>query len=122
MRRQAASGQRARPLANCGRNMAFLVEVTDKALTDAEEYFKHLLANSNDAETANVWARGLDNTFASLESMPERCARVREPEFANLQLRQILYHSHRIVFDIRKRDRIVRVLRIYHSSRKPFKI
>ncbi len=102
--------------------MAFLVEVTDKALADAEEYFKYLLANSNDAEVADVWSRGLDDAFASLESMPERCARVREQEFTNLQLRQVLYHSHRIVFEIRKPDHVVRVLRVYHSSRKPFTI
>ncbi len=59
----------------------------------------------------------LDALF-SLEQQPGRSSLVVEGTLRTRGLLQILYQSHRIVFDLDDRGEIVRVLRIYHGSRR----
>jgi plasmid stabilization system protein ParE len=59
----------------------------------------------------------LDALF-SLEQWPGRGSLVVEAALRTRGLRQILYQSHRIVFDLDEQREIVRVLRIYHASRR----
>jgi plasmid stabilization system protein ParE len=59
----------------------------------------------------------LDALF-SLEQSPGRGSMVIEAALRTRDLRQIIYHSHRIVFHLDEQCEVVRVLRIYHGSRR----
>ena len=49
---------------------------------------------------------------------PERCAFAREREYLDEDLRQLLFKSHRIVFTVEKKKKLVYVLYIRHASRR----
>ncbi len=65
---------------------------------------------------AEQWLRALYAQIDTLETMPGRGALVREREYFNEELRQLLFKSHRIVFRIEHSARIVRVLYFRHSK------
>ena len=66
----------------------------------------------------NGWWNGLLDALFSLGRQPGRGSLVVEAALRARGLRQILYQSHRIVFDLDEQREIVRVLRIYHGSRR----
>jgi plasmid stabilization system protein ParE len=89
----------------------FRHEARDEAL-DAADY----IAEHGSPEAALRWYEGLEAAIASLELMPSRCERAREDAaFADVELRQLVYKSHRLIFVIRKRE--VHVLHVRHVGR-----
>jgi plasmid stabilization system protein ParE len=66
------------------------------------------------------WWNGLLDALLSLEQQPGpgRGSLLVEAALRTRGLRQILYQSHRIVFDLDEQGEVVRVLRIYHGSRR----
>jgi toxin ParE1/3/4 len=96
-----------------------IVEVTDPAYADAQEYFEFIREHSHDDEAAVSWWNGLLDAMQTLESLPGRCARIPEHKKFSRQLHQLLYQSHRIIFEVE--SELVTVLRIYHASRRPLK-
>jgi plasmid stabilization system protein ParE len=62
--------------------------------------------------------RGLYKLVHTREAPPGRCARAREADELQLDLRQIVFKSHRIVFRIEVAAGTVRVLRVFHSARQ----
>lgn len=88
----------------------FRAEARDEAL-DAADY----IAQSGSPEAALRWYEGLEAAVHSLESMPTRCAVARESEaFPGVELRQLIYASHRLIFIVR--DRTVHVLHVRHMA------
>lgn len=66
-------------------------------------------------EMAARWYAGLELAIASLETMPSRCERARESTaFPGTDLRQRVFHSHRLIFAIRGED--VHVLHVRHTA------
>lgn len=58
---------------------------------------------------------GLEAAILSLETMPGRCALAREHKaFPGVELRQLVYKSHRVIFVIRKKE--VHVLHLRHVA------
>ncbi len=52
-------------------------------------------------EVAHDWYSGLIEAITSLETLPHRCARAREhAAFPDLELRQLLFKSHRIIYKV----------------------
>ena len=109
---------RAKHLANSGQNLAFRVDITDSALADAEDFVTYVRRDKCDPAGAERWWNGLLDALLSLEQRPGRGSLVVEAALRSRGLRQILYQSHRIVFDLDQQREIVRVLRIYHTSRR----
>ncbi len=97
--------------------MRYSVEITEAALADAEEYVLFIREQSNDDQAAANWWNGLLETVDSLESFPARCPRVPEQRYFAGDIRQFVYESHRIIFELEAE--LVTVLRIYHGARKP---
>jgi len=60
---------------NSARNMAYLVEITDRALLDAEEYVEFIRHVKREPEAARRWFRGFVAAVYSLEELPDRCPR-----------------------------------------------
>lgn len=64
---------------------------------------------------AERWLRGMLKAVHSLEKLPRRCAHVPEQEEFAIELRQLLFKSHRIIFTIE--GRTVRILHVRHVAR-----
>lgn len=89
----------------------FRSEARDEAL-DAAGY----IAQHGSPETALRWYDGLEAAVASLTSMPTRCGYARENEsFPGVELRQLVYKSHRLIFTVRGDE--VHVLHVRHVAR-----
>ena len=58
----------------------------------------------------------------TLHDMPLRCVIAPESEELNVELRQLVYRSHRIIFRVVTNNRIVQVLRVYHRAREPLRL
>ena len=102
--------------------MAYAVKITDSALSDAEEYVRFLQEKTREPETPERWFRRLVAAIYSLEDMPQRCPVIPEAaEFAGefkVQLRHLIFRSHRIIFRIDEQTSQVTVLRVYHGARR----
>jgi plasmid stabilization system protein ParE len=95
--------------------MIYDVIVTPAAEYDIAEAFAYIHARA--PENAKRWIRGLYKLVGKLELMPKRCGRAREADDLGLDLRQVVFKSHRIVFRIDEASRVVRVLRVFHGAR-----
>jgi len=98
--------------------LAFRVDITDAALADAEEFVEYVRIEKRDAVGAERRWNGLLDALLSLERQAGRGSLVVEAALRTGGLRQILYQSHRIVFDLDEQREVVRILRIYHGSRR----
>lgn len=73
------------------------------------------IADQGYPDTALRWYRGLEEAVASLASMPSRCPYAREHgAFPGVELRQLLFMSHRLIFIIRGDE--VHVLHVRHVA------
>ncbi|MFZ4575274.1 MAG: type II toxin-antitoxin system RelE/ParE family toxin [Phycisphaerales bacterium] len=91
--------------------VVFRPEARDEAL-DAAAY----LAEHGSPEIALRWYEGLEAAIASLVHMPTSHAYAREHgAFLGVELRQIVFKSHRLIFTIRGEE--VHVLHIRHMAR-----
>jgi len=63
-------------------------------------------------------AGGLYKQIETLERFPERCSYAREREFFGGNLRQLLYKSHRIVFEVDVTGKRVSVIYFHHAARR----
>lgn len=67
---------------------------------------------------AAKWFAGLEKVIHSLGAMPHRCGQAREAKMLGRNLRQYIYHSHRIIFRIEEEAAVVRILHIRHAARR----
>lgn len=72
------------------RNLAFRVDITEPAITDAEEYLRFLSETRKEPEA---------------------------DEFET-EIRHLIYFSHRIIFGVEQARKGVTVFRIYHGARR----
>jgi len=101
--------------------LAFRVDITEAALADAEEfveYVRNLKSAKRDVVGAERRWNGLLDALFSLERQPGRGSLVAEAALRTRGLRQILYKSQRVVFDLDEQREVVRILRIYHGTRR----
>ncbi len=90
--------------------VVFRPEARQEAL-DAAAYIA--ASGSNDA--ALRWYDGLEDAIASLSTMPARFGYAREHgAIPGVELRQLVYKSHRLIFTIR--DGVVHVLHVRHTA------
>jgi plasmid stabilization system protein ParE len=88
----------------------FRTEARDEAV-EAAGY----IADHGSPEAALLWYHGLEEAVASLASMPTRCPYAREHEtLIGVELRQLLFKSHRLIFTIRGNE--VHVLHVRHVA------
>jgi plasmid stabilization system protein ParE len=100
--------------------LEFEVDITEPALVDTEDYVRFIRDIRKEPEAAERWFRGLVQAIYSLEAMPERCPIIPEQKaFAAMEIRHLVYFSHRIIFAVEREKGRVVIYRVYHSSRKP---
>jgi plasmid stabilization system protein ParE len=100
--------------------MAYKVDVSIPALQDAETAF--LWIRDFNFESAKLWYEGLLEAIFSLEKFPGRCPTAPESKFLGREIKQLLYgkqrQTYRIFFEILEAEKVVRIYRIRHGSRK----
>jgi plasmid stabilization system protein ParE len=93
--------------------VVFRAEARDEAV-EAASY----IAEQGSPAAARRWFAGPEQAVRSLSVMPRRCKAAPEQNaFPLIELRQLAYKSHRLLFTIR--DREVHVLHVVHSARRP---
>lgn len=97
--------------------MAYQVRLTSRAARDLELLYDSISADVSD--TAFEWFKALAETIYSLDRFPERGALAPETKLE----RQLLFgskpHIYRIIYEIDKRNHIVRVSHVRHGARGP---
>ena len=68
---------------------------------------------------ASNWRTRIIAALESLSHMPQRCRRIFEKEDISGEIRSLLCHPHRIIFEISDERKRVIILRIYHERREP---
>ena len=94
--------------------MAFRVRFSDEAQEDVAELTAYIVGQSG-AQAGDRWLVGLVALTNSLSEMPERFALAPESDLTEQGVRQTIYHSHRILYEVVGEE--VRILRVYHSRR-----
>lgn len=99
--------------------MEFRVDISIPALQDAESAF--LWIRDFNPQKAKAWYEGLLEAVFSLEESPQRCALAPESKFLGREIKQLVYgkrsQTYRIFFEIIESEKVVRIYRIWHSSR-----
>ncbi len=97
--------------------MRFRVRTSQRAQADIEDIYCWIAEHEGDPQGALRWVEGLESAIDSLREFPSRCALAPEAGFFEREVRQLLYHSHRVLFAIDADE--VLVFHIRHGSRVP---
>lgn len=92
----------------------YAVNITPSVESAIQDAFFYIHERS--PQNAATWLRGLYRAIDSLENLPERCSIIREQEAFEEEVRELLYHSHRIIFTIQEHDSLVLVHAFRHTA------
>jgi plasmid stabilization system protein ParE len=95
--------------------MKHRVIITPTAAADIAEEVAHISDDSLGA--AAQWYDGCLGALESLGPMPQRCRLAPEADTFQREIRQLVYHSHRILFEVV--GDTVNVLHVRHAARLP---
>lgn len=90
------------------------IEWSDIALENLTD-IKYFISK-NSPIYANIFIDKILNCTNTLQKMPEIGRRVPEVE-NNINIREIIFHNYRIIYQIRKRDNKIFILTVTHASR-----
>lgn len=107
------------PSCEYGLILGYKVVLQDVAAQDAREYASFLFQRSKNSNVAVRWLDELTALLDGLSEMPKRYKVIEEQESFKVELRQVMHHSHRLVYHVNERTQTVHVLRVYHGARKP---
>ena len=100
--------------------MAYLVELTDRAVRDLNLLYEE--KNVAKADAAARWFNGLEEAIYSLGDHPRRCPVAPEGRKMKRQLRHLLYgkspYVYRVIYEVDERRQIVWVLHVRHGARR----
>jgi toxin ParE1/3/4 len=92
------------------------VIVTPEAQEGIRDFFLYIFERA--PLNAARWLQNLQKQIETLERFPERCGPAREQEYLEEDLRQLLFQSHRIIFQIDAQNKKVFVLHVRHAKRR----
>ncbi|MEK7660616.1 MAG: type II toxin-antitoxin system RelE/ParE family toxin [Pseudomonadota bacterium] len=96
--------------------MIYEIIIQDKAVEDAQDYAVYILSESGRV-AALKWLDGLYDEIETLSQMPQRFKIIDENDSIEIELRQLLYFSHRVIYHINDESNSVHIIRVYHSAR-----
>jgi plasmid stabilization system protein ParE len=91
--------------------------VVDKDAADEAMDATAFIAQSSPLNAIR-WLERLQRAIESLQSMPNRCGYARENDLLGEKLRQYIYKSYRIIFQVDEAAGIVRILHVRHAARR----
>jgi len=99
--------------------MTYRVRTTRRSEADAERVYWWIAKHEKQPLEALRWLDGLQGAIDTLREHPLRCPLAPEGVFFGLEVRQRLFHRHRVLFIV-EGDEVV-VLHVRHGSRLPAK-
>lgn len=90
--------------------------VTPQAQTDIRESFLYIYERA--PLNGERWLKLLYAQLDTLEQFPERCGPAVEREYLEEDLRQLLFKSHRVIFQVDRRSNTVYILHVRHAKRR----
>lgn len=100
--------------------MAFSVLLSPIAILDISDYAAFIAQQEGSREPAKRWRAELLRLIESLSENPLRFRTVPELADSHPNLRQVVYHSHRVIYEVRVEEQVVNVARVYHMRREQF--
>jgi plasmid stabilization system protein ParE len=98
--------------------MEYLVRISDRALRDLSDIYDFTETHASAAALA--WFKKLEQAIYSLERLPDRGS----PWRGSKKRRQFLFgkkpSTYKIIYEVDRRNLIVKVFHIRHSARAPF--
>ena len=94
----------------------FAVIVTPEAQAGIREAFLYI--HERAPLNGERWLRQLYAQIDTLEQFPERCGYARERDYLEADLRQLIFKSHRVVFQVDKISNTVYILHVRHAKRR----
>ena len=94
--------------------MTYAVVILPEAEDDIIDAF--LFIQNDSPMNANRWIHGLYEAIGALETFPMRFGLARENDDVPQELRQMIYKSHRVIFEIRPTE--VHVLHVRHAAQR----
>jgi len=92
----------------------YTVNITDEVDAEIRKAFFYIFERSE--QNAITWLRGLYAAIDTLETMPERCRVIREIDAFDQEVRNLLYHSHRVIFTVNDEALLVEVHAFRHGA------
>jgi plasmid stabilization system protein ParE len=96
--------------------MKYKVIVTPEAQAGIREAFQYI--HERAPLNAAKWIQEIYRCIDTLEQFPERCAFAREREYLDVDLRQLVFKSHRAIFKIEKPKKLVQVLYVRRGKQR----
>lgn len=98
--------------------MTFRVTVLPKAQQDIEDTYNFIASVQQELHAATRWLNGIAAAIESLASSPRRGRVIREQQFLGMdqEVRQVLYHNHRILYTVD--DERVQVVHVRRGTRR----
>ena len=102
--------------------MAFEIEISPIAILDITDYAAYIQLKEGSVEPARKWRAGLLELIWSLAENPLRFRRVPELADSHPSLRQVIYHSHRVIYEVISDGAKVTIVRVIHQRREQLEI
>jgi plasmid stabilization system protein ParE len=97
--------------------MSWRVRTTQRAERDILDIHRWILEVERRPIEARRWLDGARQAITSLSEHPARCPLAPEAQEPRREIRQLLFHSHRMLFFVRAEE--VLILHVRHASRRP---
>ncbi len=85
-----------------------------------EQAFEYIYEQSE--QNGIQWLQGIYDAINTLETMPTRCGTIREEHQLGREIRELLFFSHRIIFEVMEGPRTVRVLEFRHAAQDQWQV
>jgi plasmid stabilization system protein ParE len=92
----------------------YKVEMTPTAERQTRDAFKYI--HERAPLNAGRWLVGIRDAIKTLEMFPARCGIAPESKYLGVELRQLHFKLHRIIFEIDEPAKTVRILYVRHGS------
>ncbi len=102
--------------------MAFEIEVSPIAILDITDYAAYIHLKEGSVEPARRWRARLLELIWSLTENPLRFRRVPELADSHPAIREVIYHSHRVIYEVKPEERKVSIVRVFHQRRERLEI
>lgn len=100
--------------------MAYRISFARQATRDYLAYMDYLSETASPA-TVKKWGNGLKAKTRSLRTMPARCPVIPESDSLGYPYLSFIYFSHRVIYVVDAQAKVVTIVRVYHSARRPLK-
>ena len=97
----------------------YQIDISPTVESQINEVVKHIRLDS--PQNAKAWLTNIYKKIHSLETMPNRGSLIREHGSFKIEMREILFYSHRIIFTVDEKTSKVQVHFIRHSAQDELK-